>query len=177
MREEWRRPRTAAEVCTGVDNAETFGRNVRDWQHELLKVTSRPAFARLVSEAPVLLRNRLEDGGQCDAYLAAYVEWLSDRAGIDAPTWVFDPTRTADRPWFDHPPLWVQSFVNSPAAFRRRGVFTKPDNVIRIRRGRPPVSSTERRRRNAERQRRYREKVKAKLAKLKELEAERSQAK
>ena len=173
MNKDWKRPQTAAEVCEGVNDAEDFGRNVRDWQHELLKVTSRPTFARLIKEAPPLLRDRLKDGGQCDAYLAAYVEWLSDRAGIEAPNWVFDPRRTADRPWFDHPPLWAQSFVNSPAAFRRRGVFTKPDNVIRIHRGRPPVSSEEKRRKNAERQRRFREKVKAKLARLKELEAER----
>jgi len=172
MREDWQRPQTAAEVCAGVDKAETFGRNVRDWQHELQKVTSRPAFASRVSEPPKLLRHRLKDGGQCDAYLAAYVEWLSDRAGIEAPKWVFDPKRTADRPWFDHPPLWAQSFVVAPGAFRRRGVFTKPDNVLRIHRGRPPVSSAERRRKNAERQRRYRENVKAKLAKLKEIEAE-----
>ena len=96
MRKEWKRPLTAAEVCEGVNDAETFGRNVRDWQHELRKVRSRPAFTRLVSDIPPLLHDRLNDGGQCDAYLAAYVEWLSDRAGIEAPDWVFDPRRSAD---------------------------------------------------------------------------------
>lgn len=172
MREDWKRPQTAAEVCANVEDAETFGRNVRDWQHELCKATSRPAFARLVNEAPPLLRDHLRDGGQCDAYLAAYVEWLSDRAGIKAPVWVFDPRRVADEPWFDYPPLWAQSFVSAPAAFRRRGVFTKPDNVLRIHPGRPPVSSEHKRRMNAERQRRYRQNIKAKLAKLKKLEAD-----
>ena len=89
MRKEWKRPQSAANVCDDVNDAEDFGRNVRDWQHELRKVRSRPAFARLVSEVPPLLRDRLNDGGQCDAYLAAYVEWLSDRAGVEAPDWVF----------------------------------------------------------------------------------------
>ncbi len=170
MREEWKRPSTAAEVCERVHDAESFGRNVRDWQHELQKVTSRPAFARLVNKAPALLRDLLKDGGQCDAYLAAYVEWLSDRIGIEAPVWVFDRNRVAEEPWFDYPPLWEQSFVDAPGAFRRRGVFTKPDNVIRIQKGRPPTPTANKRRKNAERQRRYRERIKAKLARLKELE-------
>ncbi len=171
MREEWKRPRTAAEVCSGVDSSETFGRNLRDWQHELRKVTSRPQFARLVSDPPPLLRDQLKDGGQCDAYLSAYVEWLSDRLGIHAPKWTLETSRVSNRPWFDHPPLWVQSFVNAPASFRRRGVFTIPDNVMQIRRGRPPVSNAQKRRKNAERQRRHRERVKAKLAKLNAIEA------
>jgi len=170
MRKEWKRPQFAAEVCEGVNDAETFGRNVRDWQHELRKVRSRPAFLRLVNAAPPFLRDRLKDGGQCDAYLAAYVEWLSDRAGIKAPEWVFDSRRVADRAWFDYPPLWAQSFVAAPAAFRRRGVFTKPDNVVRIQRGRPPVPDAQKRRKNAERQKRYRTSVNAKLARLKALE-------
>lgn len=173
MRKEWKRPQSAAEVCEGVDDAETFGRNVRDWQHELRKACSRPAFTRQVSDAPPLLRSRLNDGGQCDAYLAAYVEWLSDRAGVEAPAWVFDPQRSADRAWFDYPPLWAQSFVSAPAAFRRRGVFTKPDNVVSINRGRPTVSNAQKRLKNAERQKRYRASVKAKLARLKALEESR----
>jgi hypothetical protein len=172
MRKEWKRPSTAAEVCEGIQNAEDFGRAVRDWQHELLKVHSRPGFADRIVDPPPLLRARLKDHGQCDAYLAAYVEWLADRAGVDAPKWVNDPDRIADKAWFDYPPLWIQSFVSAPAAFRRRGVFTKPDNVLRIKRGRPPVSADQKRRKSAERQRRYRTRVSAKLARLKKLEAQ-----
>lgn len=172
MRKEWKRPQTAADVCSDIQNAEEFGRAVRDWQHELRKVHSRPEFAKRIENAPPLLRTRLSDHGQCDAYLAAYVEWLADRAGVDAPSWVNDPQRVADKAWFDYPPLWIQSFVSAPAAFRRRGVFTKPDNVLNIKRGRPPVSSDHKRRMSADRQKRYRARVKEKLARLKELEAQ-----
>lgn len=172
MRKEWKRPQTAAEVCEGIQDAEDFGRSVRDWQHELRKIHNRPDFAKRIHDTPPLLRNRLNDGGQCDAYLAAYVEWLSERAGIDAPRWVNEPKRIADKAWFDYPPLWIQSFISAPAAFRRHGVFTKPDNVLNIKRGRPSVSVDHKRRMNAERQKRYRSRVAAKLARLKALEAQ-----
>ena len=74
MNPEWKRPETAAEISVNVGDPETFGRNLRDWQHVLRQVHSRKEFARRVAEAPPLLRSRLNDYGQCDAYLAAYVE-------------------------------------------------------------------------------------------------------
>ena len=172
MRKGWTRPTTAAEVCDGIENAEDFGRAIRDWQHELRNVHSRPGFAKRIKDPPPTLRSRLNDHGQCDAYLAAYVEWLADRAGVYPPNWVNDSDRIADKAWYDYPPLWVQSFVSAPAAFRRRGVFTTPDNVLNIKRGRPTVSANQKRRKGAERQRRYRARVSAKLARLKELEAQ-----
>jgi len=171
MNRKWKRPLTAAEVAKEATDAASFGRSIRDWQHELRKVHSRPEFARRIERAPPLLRDRLNDGGQCDAYLAAYVEWLADHAGVESPSWVNDPLRCADRAWYDYPTLWTQSFVNAPGAFRRRGVFTIPDNVLKIRRGRPAVSNDHKRRSNAERQKRYRKRVREKLARLKKLES------
>jgi hypothetical protein len=168
MNPAWRRPQTAAEVCAGVADPETFGRNLRDWQHELRKVHHRAGLARRFADPPPLLRDRLCDHGQCDAYLAAYVEWLGDRAGIAAPEWTRDPARVADRAWYDYPPLWRQSFVLAPAAFRRRGIFTQPENVISIRSGRPHVAAEDKRRKNAERQKRYRQRIHAELLSLRE---------
>lgn len=162
----WKRPQTAAEVCAGVADAEAFGRNVRDWQHELRKVNSRPEFSRRIREAPVLLADRLQDHGQCDAYLAAYVEWLATRAGVSAPEWLHEERRVARKAWYDYPPLWIQSFVSAPAEFRRRGVFTNPENVLQIKPGRPLVSNAHRRKMNAARQKRYRERIRAKLKRL-----------
>jgi hypothetical protein len=172
MNEAWKRPQTAAQVCDGVDNPEMFGRNVRDWQHELRKVHSRPEFSRRVSDPPPLLRERLHDDGQSDAYLAAYVEWLCERADIEAPAWTDDPRRIADRAWYDYPPLWKQALVHAPSAFRRRSVFTKPEAVLQLRPGRPRHPDACRRRANAERQKRYRARVREKLARLKRLEGE-----
>lgn len=171
MNSDWKRPQTAAEVCSHVYDSETFGRNVRDWQHELKNIHSRSEFARRVAAKPPLLRSRLEDYGQCDAYLAAYVEWLCDSIGIDSPEWTQDPRRIADRAWYDYPPLWQQSFVQAPGAFRRRKIFTRPENVLTIRPGRPRVSRRHKQQKNADRQRRYRQRIQEKLQRLKALES------
>ena len=174
MNPKWKRPETAAEVVVGVADAETFGRNVRDWQHELKQIHSRNEFARRVAKAPALLRDRLDDFGQCDAYLAAYVEWLCDRVRLEAPGWTHDPRRVADRAWYDYPPLWTQSLVEAPGPFRRRHVFTRPENVLVLRAGRPRVAAQEQRQKAAERQKRYRQRVREKLRRLKELEPDES---
>ncbi len=170
MNRNWKRPQTAAEVCEEVTDAETFGRNVRDWQHELRKVHTRPEFQRRIAGPPPLLRGRLNDHGQCDAYIAAYVEWLCEQVGMDAPSWTNDPRRVADRAWYDYPPLWPQALITAPGAFRRRHVFTRPDAVLTLRRGRPGLPDTHRRHKNAERQRRYRQRVREKLKRLERLE-------
>jgi hypothetical protein len=170
VNEKWKRPETAADVCKGVADPETFGRNVRDWQHELKRIHNRPEFARRIRKRPPLLRDRLHDHGQCDAYLAAYVEWLCERAGLEAPAWTADPRRVADHAWYDYPPLWKQSLVRAPGAFRRRHVFTVPENVLFLCPGRPSLPEADRRHKNAQRQKRYRQRVRAELARLKQLE-------
>lgn len=170
MNSDWNRPLTAFEVCEDVPDEEVFGRNLRDWQHEIRKVHSREEFLQRVVDAPKLLQPTLNDHGQCDAYLASYVEWLSDIAGVEAPGWVDQSERFATKAWYDFPECWWISFLQSPRAFRRHGVFTSPDNVLNIRPGRPRKSAKEKRATNAARQKRYRQRVKAKLARLQELQ-------
>ena len=164
------RPRTAAEICKFTLEGEDFGRNVRDWQHVIRHFKSRAEFKKSVEEPPVLLVDHLQDHGQSDAYLAAYVEWLCDSVGVEPPEWVFDSQRIASKAWYDFPELWALNFVEAPGAFRRRGIFTSPDNVLNISPGRPRKSAKEKRATNAARQKRYRERVKEKLARLQELE-------
>jgi len=168
----WKRPATAAEVARNTSDPESFDRNFRDWQHELRRVSSRKEFSRRITEAPPLIGDRLDDDSQSDAYLAAYVEWLCDRHGVPSPDWLDDPERTASRAWYDYPPLWLNSFVHAPGPFRRRGVFTRPEDVLRLRPGRPKVSEHRKRDNNAERQRRYRARIRQKLERLKALDSE-----
>jgi hypothetical protein len=169
MNDAWKRPLTAAEVAAECTDAEEFGRNLRDWQHELRRVNSRHEFTKRISVAPILLADKIKDHGQCDAYLAAYVDWLCERNGIEAPAWVDEPERIAGKAWFDLPSFWQDSFVHAPGAFRRRGVFTRPDDVLKLRPGRPRVSAAQKQEKSAARQRRYRARVRAKLEKLKQL--------
>lgn len=170
MNKLWQRPTTAIEVATATHDAESFGRNLRDWQHELRNVSSRIEFARRIADAPQLLEPKLGDHSQCDAYLAAYIEWLCERHGVGPPAWLDEPQRFADKAWFDYPPLWQDSFVHAPGAFRRRGVFTRPEDVLQFRKGRPKVSTTHKRAKSAERQRQYRLRIREKLERLKTLE-------
>ena len=171
-RNEWTKPKTVAQICEFSKEGEDWGRNVRDWQHVIRNFHSRGEFLQSVEEPPALMREFLDDGGLCDAYLAAYVEWLCERAGVGIPEWVHDPRRVVDKPWFDFPSAWKACFVQAPGTFRRRGVFTKPENVLNIRPGRPKkmYDREGKRLKAAERQRRYRQRVKEKLARLKELE-------
>ncbi len=170
MNKAWKRPSTAAEIAEVTNDSESFGRNIRDWQHELRHVTSRKDFAHRIAETPQLLAPKLNDSGHCDAYLAAYVEWLCDRHQIPHPKWLIDPRREATKAWYDHPPLWRDSFVHAPGAFRRRGVFTRPEDVLKFRKGRPKVSSEIKRAKSAERQRKYRARIREKLERLHTLE-------
>ena len=73
MNESWKRPATAADISAVTHDSESFGRNLRDWQHELRHVTSRKDFIERIKDAPAPLCEKLTDSGQCDAYLAAYV--------------------------------------------------------------------------------------------------------
>ena len=170
MNKDWKRRCTAAEVAASSSDAESFGRNLRDWQHELRRVSCGPEFARRIEAAPRLLRNKLNDHGQCDAYLAAYVEWLCERHGVEVPDWTSQESRIAGKAWYDYPPLWQDAFLHAPGAFRRRGIFTRPDDVLTFRRGRPSVSDSQKRRKAALRQGRYRERIRAKLDRLEALE-------
>ena len=71
----------------------------------------------LVGEPPSTGDNRW------DVLLAALAEHLSNRAGLDAPSW--SQGRALDRFWFpfETPGARVDAIVHAPAAFRRRGVF------------------------------------------------------
>jgi hypothetical protein len=172
MNKQWHRPSTAAEVAEATHSLESFGRNLRDWQHELRKVSNRQEFGRRIQAPPPRLRDTLDDYGQCDAYLAAYVEWLCERHAVPAPAWLAQPDRFAEKAWYDYPPLWQDSFVHAPGAFRRRGVFTRPEDVLHFRRGRPSTDNAHKNAKNAERQRRYRARVKQKRERLKAFEAQ-----
>jgi hypothetical protein len=70
-----------------------------------------------------------------DALLGAVGEHLSRRWQIGAPpSWTEAPARFLDRPWFMGPER-MKGFliIESPAAFRRRFIFTEAEPLRRIR--------------------------------------------
>ncbi|SRR6266568_997249 len=60
-----------------------------------------------------------------DAYLAGIAEHLSNEVGLPAPAWVEDRDRFLSQWWIesDVPSARPTAVAQSPAAFRRRGVF------------------------------------------------------
>ncbi len=163
-------PRTAAEVTFLASTREEFERELRAWLEGMREVGSRPELRRRVTDSPPLLRSRLVDRGHCDAFLAAWVEWVCLGAGLKPPQWVEQPNRVKDFLPEDARDLDPAVVAATPGAFRRRNLFLVPEPVVRLRRGRPRKGAEEKRAGNAERQRRFRERVKAKLRRLEELE-------
>lgn len=159
-REEYFRPKTLCEVAEGSGALEEFGRNLRDWQHEIQRggVHSRKEFASRMADAPPLLAPRFEQGDVADAMLAAYAEWLADQASVPRPEWCRDRNRVSQTPWFGTPLRgWV--LAHAPASFRQRNLFTIPESVFTPRRGRPRVSREQKAGKAAERQRAYRKRI------------------
>ena len=152
------RPHTAPEVAEYSQDSEAFGRAVRDWQHELRKLSRRQDFVHAFTKRPKLLAEQLHDDGLADAYLAAYVEYACNRFGLKPPNWVYEAGRISRKPWFT---LHSRSgrarlLLRAPSEFRERDLFTVPDLPFGPRAGRPRKSSTDIRASNAARQKRYR---------------------
>ena len=154
------RTRTLLEVSRDSKSLQDFGLNLRDWQHDIQRggVHSRRELAARLADPPPELTGRIEQGDVADAYLAAYAEWIADRAGIRRPDWCGDPRRCADSAWFSSPERAVL-LVRSPASFRQRNLFTIPDPVFSPRRGRPRVPASDKREKARQRQRLYRARI------------------
>ncbi len=165
-----RRPETLKEVSLLSQNLEEFGYNLRDWQHEISRlVTSRKQLAARIEEAPPILSGKFAQGDAADAYLAAYAEWLAQSASIDVPIWSQQKERTAATLWFaDSNRKQLERLT--PESFRKRGVFTVPDDIFQPRKGRPRVSAESKRQKAIQRQRAYRKRIKALVEKARAAE-------
>lgn len=154
------RPRRLFEIAETSESLEDFGLLLRDWIHTITRsdVSNRPALAQAISTAPKLLKERFPGGEIADAYLAAYAEWIADQAGINRPEWSSDSRRVLDRPWFADSAR-ASLLILAPASFRQRGIFTVPEQIVRLRRGRPRVSEEIKREKARRRNQRYREKT------------------
>jgi hypothetical protein len=159
------RPKAVADVVTGVETLEQFGRTLRDWQHELKNISNRRQLSKLLAASPLRLKSKIKNGDIADAYLAGYTCFLADKAGIQRPKWADSGSRIAERPWFSNSDR-KRLLVTTPGPLREHNIFAEPENVVTLRVGRPRKTEDEHRHANAERQRRYRQRVKEKLKEL-----------
>lgn len=110
---------------------------------------------------PPRLAASFNQGEVADAFLAAQVEWLCNRAGIVPARWSLDPRCVLEQPWFLLPDrrLRMHLLLDTPDEFRNRDVFTTPEVTITIHRGRPRVDESGKREKARLRQKRYRERL------------------
>ncbi len=175
------RPTSLAEVANHSESLADFGRNLRDWLHHLRGISSRIQAAAAIAGEPPLLRKKFAQGDVADTWLAAYAEHLAARIRIPAPTWAFGPARFLVEPAFDEPggspALRALALVHSPLAFKRRNLFTPAvDLPLTLRAGRPTKRAEEKRKTDAERQRRFRAARKQEFAMLRKLTRNRRSA-
>jgi transcriptional regulator with XRE-family HTH domain len=68
-----------------------------------------------------------------DALLAGLVEHVAQAHDLDRPPWTTDPRRFLEEWWFPHRRAFdALALRDSPAAFRRRGVFLHPSTLERV---------------------------------------------
>ncbi len=153
------RPLTARAVARRARTMEEFGRNLRDWFHELKRLSSRAQLTAAVKVRPPALTGKIPTGQIADAYLAAQVEFLCRRAGLRPPRWTRDPRYVLAEPWFSVPGRHSRShlLLETPDEFRNRNIFTTPEIQIHIRCGRPRVDRSAKLAKARLRQQRYRQ--------------------
>jgi hypothetical protein len=147
---------------------------LRDWLHELRRFSSRQQAAAAIAEEPPPLREKFPDGYIADAWLGAYAEHVAVKIGQPPPGWALATWRFAPEPVFDgtldSPELRSLALQHAPEAFRRRNIFTPSvDLPLSLRAGRPVKPAEEKRRANAERQRKFRKAKRAELEALRKL--------
>jgi hypothetical protein len=89
---------------------------------------------RRIIQRQLLTRKPARTGSALvDAYLAGVAEHLSNEVGLAAPEWVEDPDRFLRTWWIesDVPSARPTAFAQSPAAFRRRGIFVSERALAR----------------------------------------------
>jgi hypothetical protein len=153
------RPKSLREIAVRAEDLGHFGHEFADWLHTLRTVHWRDRLRETIAAEPPLLRDRFPGGAVADAWLAAYAQHLAQRTGLEIPVWTAAPERISPEPWFaaEGAAFRVRALRDSPPAFKNRNLFTDTvDLPLRLRAGRPPTSAEDKRRVNAERQRRFR---------------------
>jgi hypothetical protein len=71
---------------------------------------------------------------RADAFLGALAEYLAANAGLERPGWSIEQGRFLQRFWFVSPVAGFRALaiVESPAAFRRRGIFIARGALERV---------------------------------------------
>lgn len=102
---------------------------VREFLDEFTLLPREDLKARAISERPAPTADP-----RADAYLGALAEHLATTHGMGRPAWALERERFLDSFWFVSavPGFRALALVQSPAAFRRRGVFIAEGALQRV---------------------------------------------
>lgn len=111
---------TLAGVAVRARDGEDFRHAMREFLDEFALRGSDSSRATAISERPAPTGDPRHD-----AYLGALAEHLSAVHNLHRPTWSLESQRFLDQFWFvsDTPGFRAVAIAQTPAAFRRRGVF------------------------------------------------------
>jgi hypothetical protein len=119
---------TLATVAERVRGGEDLRFAVRELLDEFALRGSDELRATALAEEPVRVDPRV------DAYLGALAEHLAHTCRLPVPRWALCESRTLDRMWFPGvaPGFRATALRESPAAFRRRGIFIARGALSRV---------------------------------------------
>lgn len=101
---------------------------VRQFLDDFRRPQAEVSRRALIERQPPFTRD-----GRRDALVGALAEHLANDAGWAVPAWAQDERRFLSAFWFVHEPAFdALALVQSPAAFRRRGIFLSADFLSRV---------------------------------------------
>lgn len=111
---------TLAGIAERVIDGEDLRFAVREFLDEFAVRGSDELRAAALDASP-----RSTGDPRADAYLGALAEHLAATGGLSRPAWAIQPSRFLDAFWFPSPVPGFRALAiaQSPAAFRRRGIF------------------------------------------------------
>lgn len=120
---------TLARVAERAHAGEQFMLAVREFLDEFSLLASDEQRARAIATTPATTGDP-----RYDAFLGALAEHLAATRGIQRPGWACTPDRFLESFWFisDVPGFRALAIAQSPAAFRRRGVFVAAGALERV---------------------------------------------
>ncbi len=120
---------TLAGVAERTRGGEDFRHAIREFLDDFSLRAGDSSRAESIAVRPALTDDR-----RYDAYLGALAEHLAAVHDLDRPGWSFEPDRFLDRFWFvsEVPGFRAIAIAQTPAAFRRRGVFIPERSLHRV---------------------------------------------
>lgn len=122
-----RHPVTLAWTADRIAAGTALREAVADFVDDLRWARDEDDIAQRITERPRNLDPRT------DTYLAALAEHFAAAHDVQAPPWASEPGRFLSRIWWPrYPGLWARAIVESPAAFRRRGILLGAGMLSRV---------------------------------------------